>query len=283
MKHTTDAKDFAALLPTCPVRLETLAGQERTPAFLQIASKAAAVATAALTVAPELPKPIRPILTGARTVTRTGYLATKAIGGNGTKTLLVGLALAIVGIVLATQGTVIIGLTGTIAALIGLYLIALGAWGIHRGLLGALITATALLTVGALTLPWVRTQLWGKNGDTKDGLVPRDVLPWLRGTWWAGLTILGGIILLAVLLSVLPRNRPKPNRAKNRPAAAPASIVSKRPISTFRLGEQTTATGLAPALGVTSLRPGGDTTANPHRPSPWRHPLIFWRGRTRRR
>ncbi len=113
-------------------------------------------------------------------MTRTGYLATKAIGGNGLKTLLAGLALAIVGIVLATQGTVIVGLTGTVLALTGLYLIALGAWGIHRGLLGALIAFTALLAVGALTLPWVRTELWGKNGSAKDGLVPRDVLPWLR-------------------------------------------------------------------------------------------------------
>ena len=65
-------------------------------------------------------------------MTRTGYLATKAVGGNGRNTLLVGLGLAIVGIVLATQGTVIIGLTGTVVALVGLYLIAIGAWGIHK-------------------------------------------------------------------------------------------------------------------------------------------------------
>ena len=65
------------------MRRETLAGEEHTPVFLQTATKAAAVATAALTVAPEVPKPIRPILTSARAVTRTGYLATKAVGGNG--------------------------------------------------------------------------------------------------------------------------------------------------------------------------------------------------------
>ena len=214
VQATGNAKDLAALLPGCPVRLETLAGEERTPAFLQTATRAAAVATAALTVAPEVPKPIRPILTSARTVTRTGFLATKAIGGNGLKTLLAGLGLAIVGIVLATQGTVIIGLTGTVLALTGLYLIALGAWGLHRGLLGALIAFTALLAVGALTLPWVRTELWGTNGSSKDGWVPRDVLPWLRDTWWAGLTVLGGIILLAVLLSLLPRGRAPGHRGQ---------------------------------------------------------------------
>ncbi|MGH3120763.1 MAG: patatin-like protein, partial [Streptosporangiaceae bacterium] len=220
LKDTSHAQDLAALLPACPVRQETLAGEEHTPAFLQTATKAAAVATAALTVAPEVPKPIRPILTSARAVTRTGYLATKALGGNGLKTLLAGLALAIVGIVLATQGTVIVGLTGTVLALAGLYLMALGAWGIHRGLLGALIAFTALLAVGALTLPWVRTELWGKNGSSKDGLVPRDVLPWLRGTWWAGLTVLGGIILLAVLLSVLPRSRAPRNSGQETPTGS---------------------------------------------------------------
>jgi predicted acylesterase/phospholipase RssA len=215
--ETGSAKDLAALLPACPVRLETLAGEERSPAFLQTATKAAAVATAALTVAPEVPKSIRPILTSARAVTRTGYLATKAIGGKARNILLAGLGLVIVGIVLATQGTVIIGLTGTVLALAGLYLIALGAWDISRGLLGALIAFTALLAVGALALPWVRTELWGKNGSAKDGWVPRDVLPWLRGTWWAGLTVLGGIILLAVLLNFLPRSRAPHNSGQETP------------------------------------------------------------------
>ena len=101
----------------------------------------------------------------------------------------------------------VIGLTGTVVALVGLYLIALGAWGIHRGVLGAVIAVTAVVAVGALTLRWVRTELWGTNGSAKNGWVPRDVLPWLRDNWWAGLALLGGIILLAVLLNLLPRSR----------------------------------------------------------------------------
>ena len=226
VKDTGSAKDLAALLPTCPVRQETLAGEERTPVFLETATKATAVATAALTVAPEVPKQIRPILTSARSVTRTGYLATKAVGGNSRNTLLVGLGLAIVGIVLATQGTVIIGLTGTIVALVGLYLIAIGAWGIHRGLLGAIIGITAAAAVVALALSWVRTELWGKNGSAKDGWVPRDVLPWLRDNWWAGLALLGGIILIAVLLNLLPRSRAPHNSGQETPTGAqpPASV-----------------------------------------------------------
>ena len=41
------AKTLADLLPACPVRQQTLAGEERTPVFLETATKAAAVATAA--------------------------------------------------------------------------------------------------------------------------------------------------------------------------------------------------------------------------------------------
>ena len=225
-KEHKGPREFAALVASCPVRQQTLAGEERTPAFLQLATKAAAVATAALTTAPEAPRAVRPILTSARSVTRTGYLATKAVGGKGRNTLLAGVALAIVGIVLASAGWVVVGLTGTIIALVGLYLIAVGAWGIHRGLLGALIGFTALLLVGALTLPWVRTELWGTNGSSKAGLVPRDVLPWLRGTWWAGLVLLGGLLLLSVLPSIWGRPRLPANPGTERPGTTAAGTTA---------------------------------------------------------
>ena len=222
-------REFAARLPSCPVRWQSLAGEEHTPAFLQLATKAAAVATAALTAAPEAPRAIRPILTSARNVTWTGYRATKAFGGNSRTTLLAGVALAIVGIVLASAGTVVIGLPGTVVALVGLYLIALGAWGIGRGLLGALAGFTALLAVGALALRWVRTELWGRNGSARDGLIPSHVLPWLRDSWWAGLVLLGGVIMLAVLVSVLPRGRAPRNPGKEQPAGGDAAPGTPSP------------------------------------------------------
>jgi hypothetical protein len=39
------------------------------------------------------------------------------------------------------------------------------------------------------------------------------VLPWLRSSWWGGLALLGGIILLAVLISLLTRGRPQSDAA----------------------------------------------------------------------
>jgi hypothetical protein len=214
---------FARELPRCPVRQETLAGQVHTPAFARLAAKAAAVATAAISAAPEAPGSVRPVLASARTVTRTGYMATKVTGGSGWKTLLAGVALAVIGGVLATQGLVVVGVTGTIVALVGLYLIALGAWGIHRGLLGALIAITALALAGSLTLAWVRSKIWGGTG-----LVPKHVLPWLQSTWWGGLALIGGVLLLAALISVLTRRRPRRNRGTEGPAltAAPAPTTT---------------------------------------------------------
>ena len=47
-----------------------------------------------------------------------------------------------------------------------------------------------------------------------DGDWERDVLPWLRSSWWGGLTIIGGTILLAALLSVLTRRRPRQRRSR---------------------------------------------------------------------
>jgi patatin-related protein len=203
---TVPAEMLARELPECPVRWETLGGELHSPAFARTATKAAAVTTAALSATPETPATFRSTLAGARSITRTGYLATKATGGSGWKTLLLGVVLAVIGIVLATQSVIVVGVTGTITALVGLYLIALGSWGIHRGLLGALIAITAFAAVGSLALAWVRREIWGSNGT--NGVVPEHVLPWLRNSWWGGLALLGGLFGIAVLINLVTRRRP---------------------------------------------------------------------------
>jgi patatin-related protein len=258
---------LARQLPSCPVRQETLAGELRTPAFAQLATKTAAVATAALTSAPETPGAIRPVLTTARTVTRTGYMAAKVTGGTAWRILLAGVILALVGGVMATQGMMVVGLTGTIVALVGLYLIVLGAWELHRGVLGALLAVTIVALLASLTLHWTRFELWGTGKNINSGLVPRTILPWLSSTWWGGLAILGGIFLIGWLLSRIPRARPPRNQATQTKVPPPEDIAAKRPPRPIRPGQQTSAAGLAPDLGVTDLNPNGETTANPRLPS----------------
>jgi len=221
--------EIARQLPSCPVRQETLAGQLRTPAFAQLAAKAAAVATAAATAAPETPGSIRPVLTSARTVTRTGYMVTKVTGGTAWKILLAGAVLALVGGVMATQGMMVVGLTGTIVALVGLYLIVLGAWEFHPRALGALVAVTVVALLASLTLHWTRFELWGTAKPTSSGLVGRDVLPWLSSTWWGGLAILGGIFLIGWVLSRIPRARPPTNSAKQTPVTEPSVVTSAQP------------------------------------------------------
>jgi predicted acylesterase/phospholipase RssA len=251
--------EIATQLTDCPVRYETLAGQLHTPAFARTAAKAAAVATAAIATAPETPGAVRPFLTTARTVTRTGYMATKVTGGSGWKTLLAGAVLAVIGGVMATQGLIAIGVTGTVVALVGLYLIAMGAWGIHRGLLGALIAITTLALTASLTLAWVRARIWGSSG-----LVTKHVLPRLQNTWWGGLALIGGILLLAALISVITRRRPRRNRGK---------MTTNPTTPTARTTSMTTRITYDPATDTASLHltgqplSSGQTTTNADSPA----------------
>lgn len=138
---------------------------------------------------------------------------------------LLGLAAAVIRGVLETHGMIIVGVTGTAIALAGLYPIVLSAWGISRGLLNALVGITVLAALASLTLAWVRKSLWGDANLKNLGWVPKHALPWLSSTWWGGLAIFGGIILLAALLSVLTHRKPR----RESPVAGPPPIGYQRP------------------------------------------------------
>jgi hypothetical protein len=260
---------FAEQLPGCPVRQETLAGELRTPVFARMAAKAAAVVTAAVATAPEAPGAVRPVLASARTITRTGYQAMNVTKGSAWATLLAGVLLAVIGGVLATQGMMAVGLTGSIVALVGAYLIALGAWGIHRGALTAIAVITALAVPVLLTLSWMRTKLWGTAGKGASGFVPTHVVPWLGRSWWAGLAVLGGIIVLAVLISLTPRRRPPRNRATKRSTDATSSVTIQRQLQRIGFNGQTGTAAPAPAQRDAALLPDGDKVLNARRPTRW--------------
>ena len=184
-------------------------------------------------------------------MTKTGYLAAKATGGRAWWMLLLGLVLTVIGGVLATQGMIVVGVTGTVLALAGLYLIAMGAWGIHRGLLGALAGITALALAGSLTLSWVRTKVWGTAQRGSTGLVPAHVLPWLRSSWWGGLALIGG--------------DPRPGQPDQRDHPPPAAPQSRRPASAAAASARAAwpiRAGRAGAVQVPVTRPGA-VTAGP--------------------
>ena len=177
---------YAQELPDCPVRWETLAGQMHTAAFARTATKATAVSTAALSTAPETPTTLRSTLAGARSITRTGYLATQATGGNGWKTLLAGGRPGRGRHRSGHQSVIVVGVTGTIAALARPLPDRAGRLGDPSGPARVpLIAITAFAAIGSLALAWVRREIWGSNAT--NGLVPEHVLPWLRNSWWGGL------------------------------------------------------------------------------------------------
>ena len=65
-------------------------------------------------------------------------------------------------------------------------------------------------------------------------------MPWLSSTWWGGLAILGGVILIGVLLSRIPRARPPRNRATQTPVAPPAVTSAQPPPgpATLKISEE---------------------------------------------
>ena len=207
------ARNFADMLPSCPVGTESVSSELHTSPFLQMGSKAIAVAAAAIAAAPELPKQIKPVLASTRTITQTGYRAIKSTGGKPGVMLTLGIAAAIVGAVLATQGMMIIGVGGTIIALVGLYVAVMAAWEfeLSRGLVRAVAGVTVLAALGCLTLAWVRAFLWAqpnKETKAKAGLLSAHVLPWLQSTWWGGLAVLGALLILTIVIGSALRTRP---------------------------------------------------------------------------
>jgi hypothetical protein len=164
----------------------------------RIVAKAVAVLAAMVPAAvANPPSSIKPLFSGARTVTLTGYKAVDVTGTSPRRMILGGLGLAGAGFVLASRHSTILGFTGSVMMLVGLYLVALGAWSFKRGLLAALGAATAVVAVVALCLPFVRDALLGTTAKPNDGWLVTTVLPWVRRSWWGLLAVLGAIVLVS--------------------------------------------------------------------------------------
>jgi hypothetical protein len=107
---------------------ETLSGEVGTSLFTKTATKAVAVATAAMTNLEHPPVALKPLMTSARTVTLTGYRATGVTGGRARRLIALGCVLLAAGAILAIQHAILLGFTGVDLALTGAYLVVLGTW-----------------------------------------------------------------------------------------------------------------------------------------------------------
>jgi patatin-related protein len=200
----SSSASIAALLPDCPVPGETLAQERGEPMFTRTVAKAAAVATAAATAVEKPPTTIKTVFATARTTTLTGYRAANTVGFWPRRLIVAGLALAVLGGILAAQSSTLIGLTGVALLLAGLYVFSFGVWGMSRWLFNALIAMTVIVALAALTIPATRRALFGTDDDDA-GWVSNTLVPWLRDRWWAILLVLAVLLVIPLVAGGIAR------------------------------------------------------------------------------
>ena len=188
--------DAGPLLSSCPVPDETLSAELGSPLMVRTVAKTVAVTTAALQSMPQLPPVVRPLTGTLRTVTLAGYRVIGLARAMPRRMILAGLVLLLIGGALATGQSTLFGLTGLLVAGTGGYLVVFGAWQTSREVLGAVVAATVVGGLAALTVPSVRHGLFG-TADGQSGWLGDRVL-WLGENWWHPLM---GVLLVAVLLA----------------------------------------------------------------------------------
>jgi len=189
------------LLTSCPVTGEQLQQQMGTPLMVRTASKAAAVTAAAVHAMPQIPGPMRPITSVLRTVTLGGYRVTNLVKAWPRRMILAGLALLLIGGVVASGQSTLFGLTGVLIAAIGGYLVVFGAWQTSRGVLAAVVSATLVGAAATLATPPVRRTVFGQQGG-KSGWLNDRVL-WLGEQWWHPLVGIGAVLVVLAVIGVL--------------------------------------------------------------------------------
>jgi hypothetical protein len=214
---STDA--VAKLLTDCPVPDEELSREVGDPLFMQTVAKTAAVATAAATSLHEPPAAVKPMLSTARTVTLSGYRAVNMTRGVPRWLILSGLAACVVGVFMAVQHVTWLGIAGTLLILAGAYLLVLGAWGLRRRVLGALIAITIVVAVASSSFYWTRRRLFGNEEPAETGWVDQTVIPWLRDSWWAPLIVVGAVVVVLILVSLVAGRSARRTARRRRDAA----------------------------------------------------------------
>jgi hypothetical protein len=195
-------------LTKCPVPKETFESDMGSPLLVRTISKAAATTTAAVSSVPQVPGPVRPAVTTARTIALGGYRVANRANALPRNLIIVGLVMLALGVAAATQSADLFGIAGLVVAGIGGYLVTFGTWQLSGRLLAALVAITITGAVAALAFPAVRLGLFGTS-ETDSGYVGQHV--YLVGTdWWRPLVAVGVLLLVIVLVAAaFSRGRPK--------------------------------------------------------------------------
>jgi len=135
-----DAK-AAEVVRACQVPAEKIASEVGSALFTRTVTRTAAVAVKAVDMGKAMPGFLRPVLTGARTVTSLAYRVT-SIGPAARYPLFAGLALIALGVLASTSTVNVLSAAGLVAVLAGLLIVAVGA-------ARRIVLALAIVTVAA--------------------------------------------------------------------------------------------------------------------------------------
>lgn len=182
-----------ALLSENPVADETLASDRSSPLMSRTITKTVATATAAVGCVQQLPGVLKPPLNTARTMALGAYRVVWSANGVARRTILAGAALLVLGFAAAIQSSTGLGLLGLAAGGTGAYLVTLGTWQRSSKLPLAVLSTTLMILVGGLTIPTVRTALFGTREHT--GFIGAHMY-WVGTQWWYPLIVVGAFALV---------------------------------------------------------------------------------------
>jgi len=191
-----------ALLKADPIAGETFLSDKGSPLMAHTIAKAAATGSGAAGSIRELPGVVKPPVSVLRTLTLGGFRVVSTTRGIARWTIIAGALLLLVGVAFAIQSAALFGFGGLAMAGIGGYLIVLGTWQLSNRLLFALLSVTLVGAVLSLTLPVVRTRLFGTEGQP--GWVGAHAY-WLGAQWWHPLIV---VAVIAIVVTAVGFARP---------------------------------------------------------------------------
>ena len=191
-----------ALLKADPIAGETFLSDKGSPLMAHTIAKAAATGSGAAGSIRELPGVVKPPVSVLRTLTLGGFRVVSTTRGIARWTIIAGALLLLVGVAFAIQSAALFGFGGLAMAGIGGYLIVLGTWQLSNRLLFALLSVILVGAVLSLTLPVVRTRLFGTEGQP--GWVGAHAY-WLGAQWWHPLIV---VAVIAIVVTAVGFARP---------------------------------------------------------------------------